>query len=159
MLKAHNWQKWKSTFHACPRHKIYRVEAVGLKKFQLYLSNYDFCENVKFGAILWKFDILSTTAWLKFESKIPFARMWHISIWLSAACHISFLPNWFSVENRFPFYILQIFTINYLAMLRDRFLKKMLLERAKTHWLFFPRKPIGSSNTFTLLENNFRFLK
>ena len=30
--------------------------------FQLYLENYDFCEYVKFGAILWKFDILSITA-------------------------------------------------------------------------------------------------
>ena len=26
-------------------------------KFQLYLETYDFCENVKFGAILLKFDI------------------------------------------------------------------------------------------------------
>ena len=27
------------------------------KKFQLYFKNYDFCEYVKFGAILLKFDI------------------------------------------------------------------------------------------------------
>ena len=26
---------------------------------QIYLKNYDICENVKFGAISWKFDILS----------------------------------------------------------------------------------------------------
>ena len=32
------------------------------KKFHLYFKNYDFCENVKFGAILWKFNILSITA-------------------------------------------------------------------------------------------------
>ena len=32
------------------------------KKFQKYLKNYDICENVKFGAISWKFDILSITA-------------------------------------------------------------------------------------------------
>ena len=30
------------------------------------------------GAISWKFDILSITVWLKFESKNPFAHMWHI---------------------------------------------------------------------------------
>ena len=38
----------------CPCYKIYREEAVGLKKFQLYLKNYDFCEYVKFGATSWK---------------------------------------------------------------------------------------------------------
>ena len=32
------------------------------KKLQKYLKNYDICENVKFGAISWKFDILSITA-------------------------------------------------------------------------------------------------
>ena len=31
------------------------------KKVQLYLKNYDFCEYVEFGAISWKFDILSMT--------------------------------------------------------------------------------------------------
>ena len=28
---------------------MYRVEAVGLKKIQLYFKKYDFCEYVKFG--------------------------------------------------------------------------------------------------------------
>ena len=32
------------------------------KKLQKYLKNYDICENVKFGATSWKFDILSITA-------------------------------------------------------------------------------------------------
>ena len=32
------------------------------KKLQKYLKNYDICENMKFGAISWKFDILSITA-------------------------------------------------------------------------------------------------
>ena len=34
-LTAHNWQKLKSTFLACPCYEIYRVEEVGLKS-----SNY-----------------------------------------------------------------------------------------------------------------------
>ena len=34
-LSAHNWQTWKRVFLPCPYHKIYRVEAVGLKS-----SNY-----------------------------------------------------------------------------------------------------------------------
>ena len=37
---------------------------------QIYFRNYDFCEYVKFGAISWKFDTLSKTAQLKFESKM-----------------------------------------------------------------------------------------
>ena len=37
LLMAHNWQKWKRVFLICPWHKIYRVEAVGLKS-----SNYTF---------------------------------------------------------------------------------------------------------------------
>ena len=32
------------------------------KKLQIYLKNYDLCEHVEFGAISWKFDILSITA-------------------------------------------------------------------------------------------------
>ena len=43
--------EWKSTFLTCPWHKIYRVEAVGRKCSNYTLKNYDFCENVKFGAI------------------------------------------------------------------------------------------------------------
>ena len=62
VLMAHNWQKWKRAFLTCHCHKIYRDEAVGLKKMQIYLKNYDFCETVKFGAMSWKFDILSITA-------------------------------------------------------------------------------------------------
>ena len=31
ILTAHNWQKWKKVFLTCLCHKIYRVEAVGLK--------------------------------------------------------------------------------------------------------------------------------
>ena len=34
----------------------------GLKSCKIYLKNYDFCENVKFGAVSWKFDILFAAA-------------------------------------------------------------------------------------------------
>ena len=48
-----------------------------VKKFQLYLKNYDFCEYVKFGAISLKliFYKYIVTAYLKFESKSSFAHM------------------------------------------------------------------------------------
>ena len=49
LLKAHSWQKWKSTFLTCPCYEIYRVEAVGLKNYNY--KNFEFCEYVKFGAI------------------------------------------------------------------------------------------------------------
>ena len=45
-------------------------------------------------------------------------------------------------------------------LLKDRFLKKMLIKRAKnSRFFFFSRKTIGLSNSFTLIENNFRFLR
>ena len=74
---------------------------------QIYLKNYDFCENEKFGAISWKFDILSITDYLKLEFKNSFAHVWHISLWLSEAQHISFQLYRFSVKYRFPFPILR----------------------------------------------------
>ena len=140
ILMAHNWQKLKIVFFACPCHKIYRVEAVKSKNVQycytwkiiMFANNY-----VKFGAISWKIDILSITAWLKFESKSSFAHMWRMLLWLSDAHHISFLLNRFSVRYRFPFPILHFWPQNHLALLKDRFLKKMLLKRAKTDRLFF----------------------
>ena len=61
-LTGGNWQKWKRAFLTCPCHEIYRDEAVGLKSCKKYLKNYNICENVKFGAISRKFDILSITA-------------------------------------------------------------------------------------------------
>ena len=59
-LTAHNWQKWKSRFLACPCHKIYRVELIGLSP--IMPKNNDFCEYAKFQVISWNFDILLITA-------------------------------------------------------------------------------------------------
>ena len=56
-LTAHNWQKWNSTFLTYPYHKIYRVEAVGLKsssytlKITIFVKMWNlgqFCENLIF---------------------------------------------------------------------------------------------------------------
>ena len=54
---AHNWQKLKSRFLTCPCHEIYRDEAVSLKSSSYTWKKYDFCEYVKFGAILLKFEV------------------------------------------------------------------------------------------------------
>ena len=69
---------------------------------------------------------------VKFESKSSFSHMWHILLWLSDTHHISFLLNQFS------FQILRGFLPqNHLALLKDRFLKKMLLNRGKNTSFFF----------------------
>ena len=68
-LTAHNWQKWKRVFLTCPCHKIYRDKAVGLKSCKNTWKITIFVKMWNFGAISWKFDILSITAWLKLEFK------------------------------------------------------------------------------------------
>ena len=45
----------------------------------------------------------------------------------------------FQLNTDFPFPILRFLPQNHLASLKDRFLKKMLIERAKTHRLFFTK--------------------
>ena len=72
--------------------------------------------------------------------------------WLSYAHHISFLLNQFLVKYRFPFPILRFLPQNHLALLKDRFLKKMLLKEYKPDAFF--RKTIDSNNSFTLIEKN-----
>ena len=48
VLTAHNWQKWKRVFLTCPRHEVYRDEAVGLKsckytwKITIYVNMWNF---------------------------------------------------------------------------------------------------------------------
>ena len=51
---------------------------------------------------------------------------------LSTAHHNSFLLDQFSVEYRFHFQISWFLQENHLALLKDRYLKKMLLRRAET---------------------------
>ena len=51
-LTAHNWQKWKSTFLACPCHRIKRVQAVGLKNSNYTLRNTIFVNMWNLGQFL-----------------------------------------------------------------------------------------------------------
>ena len=86
--------------------------------------------------------ILLITAKLKFKSKNPFAHVWHISLCLPARHHIFFLFNWFSVNYGFSFPILPFFFYckNHLPLLKDWFLKKMFVKRARNHQLIFVKK-------------------
>ena len=45
----------------------------------------------------------------------------------------------FQLNTDFPFPILRFLPQNHLASLKDRFLKKMLIKRAKTRRLFFTK--------------------
>ena len=100
------------------------------KKMQIYLKNYDLSEYVDFGAISWKSDILTKTASIKFESKNSFAHvLTHIIVIICSTA--PFVSTW------------PIFNS---------------IKRAKTRRLFF-RRTIGSNNYFTLIENNFWFLR
>ena len=83
----------------CPCHKLCRVEAVGL-----YLSNCTI--EITIFVCIWKMGNFSKkyvkTAYSKFESKIPFAHMWHVQFWLSSAhCIINFQ---LSTEFSFKFF-------------------------------------------------------
>ena len=55
--------------------------------------------------------------------------------------------------------ILRFLASNHLVkLLKDRFLKKMLFKNQNPVG-FFSRKTLGANNSFTLIENNFRFLR
>ena len=50
LLTAHNWENGNRVFLTCPCNEIYKDKAVGLKKMQICLKNYDLREYVEFGA-------------------------------------------------------------------------------------------------------------
>ena len=58
---------------------------------------------------------------------------------------------------RIPFPILRFLVQNHLALFKDRFLKKIPLERVNTRRIFFTKLK-AQIILFTLIENNFRFL-
>ena len=151
-LTAHNWQKWKRTIVTCPCHKIYREGTIALKTCNYILKNYDFCEYVKLREISWKIDILSITAYWKFESK-----MRRISLWLTTTHHLSFLLNHqsrFSVQYRFPNFA---FCSEKSPGLTQRSVSQQnAVKKSKTSKVLFC-KTIDSNDSFILIENKFRF--
>ena len=66
----------------------------------------------------------------------------------------------FQLNADFPSQFWVFLPDNYLALLKDRFLKKRekRAKKGKKPAHFF-RRTIGSNNSFTLIENNFWFLK
>ena len=74
-----NWW-WILTLRFCWKgEQRWRLEVGRFKMpFDACIKKYNFCEYVKFGAISWKFGILSISAELKFEFKNPFAHVSHM---------------------------------------------------------------------------------
>ena len=60
-LTGGNWQKWKKYSWHVPAIKFIGMKQL-VSKVANILENYEICENGKFGAISWKFDILSITS-------------------------------------------------------------------------------------------------
>ena len=89
----------------------------------------------------------------------------------SAAQRISFQLNRFSVKYRFPFPILRVFfTVKSPSVTQRSVSQENAFKKSKTRRLFFFffkfiylffffRNSMGSTNSFTLIENNFRFLR
>ena len=61
-----------------------------------------------------------------------------------------------SVKYRFPFQILHFLAQNHLALLTDRFLKKMLLKRVNTGCFSFAKLK-AENNSSTLIEQKKSF--
>ena len=119
ILMAYNWQKWKSTFLTCHCHEIYREEAFGLKSSS-YAEKIWFLWICQIWGNFIKNQYFVNINLIKVESKSSFAHMWHKLLWLSDACHSSFLLNQFSVKYWFSFLILRVFLPqNHLALLKN----------------------------------------
>ena len=148
-LIAHNWQKWKSS--QCPCHEIYRVEAVGLSfsndtyEIQIFVKK---CEIWDTFEKIWYF---VNNCLIKPKSFCTLCDTYSCDY----LPHTTFSFLLFSVKYRCPVQILHFLSLNHLALLKDWFLKKMLLKRAKPHWHFLQNHRLNKS--FTLIENNFRF--
>ena len=138
-LTAHKWQKWKRVFLTCPCRKISRDEAVGLKS----------CKYI------WKITIL-VKMWNLRQNRENFIFCQWLLNWSSNLkillymcdtynCdylkHSTFRFNLidFHLNTEFYDHFCVFYLKNHLASLKNRFLKKMLIKRAKARRLFFTK--------------------
>ena len=159
---AHNWQKWKSRFLICHCHQIYRVEgAVGLPIRKVYFRSQilerpstDEYWNI-FGVLVLPGNVIFTFFrmcwWHSEANNMPnwssIVQYLCTSIWdlKYTFSHCDYLPHttfhFDLIDFQLNTDISSQFCIfspkNHLALLKDRFLKKMLLKRAKTYSFFF----------------------
>ena len=75
---------------------------------------------------------------------------------LTTGHHISFLQINFQLDTYFPSKFCVFLPQTHLALLKDRFLKKMLLKKSKNPSTF-SHKTMGLNDYFILIENNIVF--
>ena len=156
-LTAHNWQKGKRVFFSCYYHEIYRVELVGLK-IPIILNKIQF---------LWICEI-----WGNFLKTQYFANNYLIKVWIweffcTHVTHVTMIiviifHTFYQIELYLNTDFLWKFCALFIAKWRSVTLRCTSQENAcasenSKHPSPFLRKTKGSSNSFTPVENNFRF--
>ena len=125
----------------------YRVTAVGFKKISIILKNYNFCEFVKSGAISWKIDIFRI--WEFFCTHVVVV-IFCTAIFVSTESNFSYFqisfPNFALFSAKSP-------RVTERSVSQENAFKKSKYQSPFLH------KTISSNNCFTLIENNFRFLR
>ena len=154
-------EKLKSTFRTCLCHEIYKVEAVCLKN-QSRVTHVTSTEvvskvctyhlNMKFGAILWKFDILSITA----SSKLEFKNALH----LCDTYNCDYLPHTtvhfnlmhFQLNTDSPSQFCIFWRKITLCYSKISFSRKCLYKEFLACRLFFSHKTISSFKTISKIS-------
>ena len=156
-LTAHNWQKWKRVFLTCPCHKIYRGEAVGLKKVANIL------EELRF---MWICGIWGNFVkiWYFVNNCLIEARIWSL-LHMCDTYNCDYLKHStfrfklidFQLNTDFPsqvcFLTVKSCSVTQRSVSQENAYKKSWNPSPFLH------KTVGSNNSFTLIENNFRFLR
>ena len=157
VLTTHNWQKWKRVFPACPCHKIYRDEAVGLKsckytwKITIYVNMWNlgqFRENLIFCQKL-----------LNWSSNLKILLHMCDTYNCEYLQHITFHFNLidFQLHTDFPSQFCIFFTVKSSSVTQRSVSQEKAFKKSKNPSPFF-RRTIGSNNSFTLIKNNFCFV-
>ena len=109
---------------------------------------------MKFGAISWKINILLITAWLNLESNVLYIYDTYNWDYLPhTTFHFYFIH--FQLKYRFPYPSLRFYGKITKRYSKIGFSRKCLKKMQKPVALF--HKTIGSNNSFTLIESNFKF--
>ena len=113
-----------------------------------------------FEAISWKLLYFVNNCLVKFESRNPFAHVWYVSLWLSAAHNFSFLLNWFSIKCKFPFPNFEFFTIKTPSVTQRLVSHKNAFKKSKNLSALL-YKTIDSSNSLPKLKiiSGFKIVK
>ena len=122
-LKAHNWQKWKSIFPACPWHNILKVQFLWICEILGYFLKIN---------IFFKICLIKVQIWKLFCTHVA-----HMTV-IMFRITILFLPNWFLVTYWFSFPILRFFSVK-----SSNVLQKFKKEKKEQKLIAFSLPNIG----------------